>query len=57
MKLTVYGLLLKIKVMLGAGLPHEWGVCYPFGGVLNSENSFVHWALALFLVGCWAIPE
>ena len=57
MRLTVYGLLIKIKVMLGVWLPHEWGDGYPLGGVLNSEKSFVHRDFGLFMVGCWALPE
>jgi hypothetical protein len=57
MKFTVYGLLLKNKVMLGAGLPHEWGDGYPLGGVLNSEKSFVDQGFSLFMVGCWTFCE
>ena len=57
MRLTVYGLLIKIKVMLGVWLPHEWGDGYPLGGVLNSKKSFVHRAFSKFMVGCWALPE
>ena len=57
MRLTVYGLLIKIKVMLGVWLPHEWGDGYPLGGGLNSEKSFVHRDFGLFMVGCWALPE
>ena len=56
MKFTVYGLLLKNKVMLGAGLPLKWGDGYPLGGVLNREKSFVHRAFGLIMVGYWAFP-